>query len=150
MKFLIAGFGSIGRRHFRNLLAINERDIVFYRTKHSTLPDDELHGYPVDTSLEKALAHKPDGVIISNPTAMHLEVAVPAARAGCHILIEKPISHNMSRVDNLYSVLKKSGSKVLVGFQYRFHPTLQKIVSLIKDGAIGDPALAPTWGAGWC
>ena len=42
MKILIAGFGSIGRRHFHNLLALGERDILFYRSGRSTLPDDEL------------------------------------------------------------------------------------------------------------
>jgi glyceraldehyde-3-phosphate dehydrogenase/erythrose-4-phosphate dehydrogenase len=42
MKFLIAGFGSIGRRHFRNLLTLGERDIVFLRSKRSTLSDDEI------------------------------------------------------------------------------------------------------------
>ena len=42
MKFLIAGFGSIGRRHFRNLLALGERDILLYRSGKGTLPDDEL------------------------------------------------------------------------------------------------------------
>jgi predicted dehydrogenase len=147
MKFLIAGFGSIGRRHMRNLLNMGERDIIFYRTQHSTLPEDELSGFIVETNLEKALAHKPDAVIIANPTAMHLEIAIPALQAGCHILIEKPISHNMSRVDKLRSVAKTSKGKVLVGFQFRFHPTLQKIASLIRDGAIDEPLTAIAhWG----
>ena len=49
MKFLIAGFGSIGRRHMRNLLALGERDIVLYRSNRSTLPTDELADFPVET-----------------------------------------------------------------------------------------------------
>jgi Trk K+ transport system NAD-binding subunit len=51
MKFLIAGLGSIGRRHFRNLIALGEKDIVLLRTRKTTLPDDELAGYPVETDL---------------------------------------------------------------------------------------------------
>ena len=46
MKFLIAGFGSIGRRHLRNLLALGERDILLYRSHRSTLPDDEIARFP--------------------------------------------------------------------------------------------------------
>ena len=80
MKILIAGFGSIGRRHFRNLLALGERDILLYRTGRSTLPDDELEGLRVETDLEAALAHHPQAVIVANPTALHLDVAIPAAR----------------------------------------------------------------------
>ena len=51
MKFLIAGLGSIGRRHFRNLRALGETDILLYRTHRATLPDDELAGVPVETDL---------------------------------------------------------------------------------------------------
>ena len=92
MKFLIAGLGSIGRRHFRNLIALGEKDIVLLRTRKATLPDDELTGYPVETDLQEALQnHKPEAVIVANPTSMHLEVAIPAAEAGCHILLEKPV-----------------------------------------------------------
>src|SRR4030067_2518086 len=83
LKFLIAGLGSIGRRHLRNLLALGETDILLYRTGHSTLPDSDLQGIPVETDLDNALAHYPDGVIISNPTSLHLNVAIPAARQGC-------------------------------------------------------------------
>ncbi len=95
MKFLIVGFGSIGRRHFENLLSLGERDILFLRTYKSTLEDKDLADFQVETDLESALAHKPDAVIIANPSAFHLDAAIPAARQGCHILLEKPISHSM-------------------------------------------------------
>jgi len=127
MKFLIVGFGSIGRRHFRNLLSLGYEDIIFYRSHKSSLECDELEGFPVETSLESALAHEPDAVVVSNPTALHLDVAIPAAKAGCHILLEKPISHNMNRVAELQEAAEKSGSRILMGFQYRFHPGLRRI-----------------------
>src|SRR5690349_12225916 len=123
MKFLIAGLGSIGRRHFRNLISLGERDIVLLRSHRATLSDDELNGYPVETDLKEALSrHKPDAVIVSNPTALHLDVAIPAADAGCHILLEKPVSHSMDRLDALQTAAQKSGSRILVGFQFRYHP----------------------------
>src|ERR1043165_8813232 len=110
MKFLIAGLGSIGRRHFRNLIALGERDIVLLRTRKATLPDDELAGYPVEPDVDTALQrHPPDAVIVANPTAMHLEVAIPAAQAGCAILLEKPVSHSLDRLDALQDAAQKSG-----------------------------------------
>ena len=81
----------------------------------------ELADFPVETSLEKALDHKPDGVIIANPTALHLEIAIPAAQAGCSLLIEKPISHNLERIKELEDALASNGGQALVGFQFRFH-----------------------------
>ena len=166
MKFLMAGLGSIGRRHLRNLIALGERDIILYRTHRATLPDDELAAFLTETDLAAALdpstsspvpacpggqaraalaqagQAKPDAVIIANPTALHLEVAIPAAEAGCHILIEKPISHSLDRLDELEAALRRGGGKALVGFQFRFHPTLRKARQLLADGAIGCPLAA--------
>jgi len=138
MKTLIAGLGSIGRRHFRNLIALGETDIVLLRTRKATLPDDELAGYPVETDIHEAFQkHKPDAVIVGNPTSMHLDVAIPAAEAGCHILLEKPVSHSLERLDVLQRTAQKTGSKILVGFQFRYHPTLNKARELIQAGTLG-------------
>jgi predicted dehydrogenase len=153
MKILIAGLGSIGRRHLRNLITVGERDILLYRTHHSTLPEEELAPFPTETDLRTALAHKPDAVIISNPTSMHLQVAIPAAEAGCHLLIEKPISHSLDGLDELVRAVQHNGCRVLVGFQFRFHPGLQKAAELLGQRAIGRPLSARAhWGEylpGW-
>jgi predicted dehydrogenase len=153
MKFLISGLGSIGRRHFRNLLTLGEHDILLHRTHRATLPDDELTGFPVETDLQAALTHRPDAMIVSNPTALHLEVAIPAAQAGCHILMEKPVSHSLARVDELTAALKRGGGNCLVGFQFRFHPGLRQVKAWLDAGLIGTPLSARAhWGEylpGW-
>ena len=137
MKILIAGFGSIGRRHFQNLISLGEKEVIFLRSGKSTLDDQELAGYTVESDVDAALAHKPDGVIVANPTAHHLDVAIPAAQLGCHILLEKPPSHSMERIDQLEEAMVKSGSRVLVGFQFRYHPRFRIIKDWIDKGIIG-------------
>jgi predicted dehydrogenase len=138
MKFLVAGLGSIGRRHLRNLIALGENDIILLRTHKGTLPDDELAGYPVETDLTRSLQkHRPDAVIVANPTSMHLDIAIPAAEAGCHILLEKPVSHSLERLDILQKTAERSGSKILVGFQFRYHPTLDQARELIQSNVLG-------------
>ncbi len=137
MKFLLVGFGSIGRRHFQNLVTLGEKDILFYRTHQSTLDDTALADYQVEPDLVSALAQNPDAVIIANPTAYHLDAAIPAARQGCHILLEKPISHSMQRVEEFSKIVQESGSRVLVGFQFRYHPNLLKIKELLEGQKIG-------------
>lgn len=147
MKFLIAGFGSIGRRHLRNLRALGEEDILLYRTHHSTLPDDETAGVLVETSLDRALAHHPDAVIIANPTALHMEVAIPAAEAGCHILMEKPIADSLGKVDHLRAALVGGKCQLLVGFQFRYHPVLRQVKAWLENGLIGNPySFRAHWG----
>jgi predicted dehydrogenase len=153
MKILICGLGSIGRRHLHNLQALGGNEISLYRTGRSTLPEAELIGLPVERDLAAALAQRPQAVIISNPTSLHLEVAIPAAEAGCHLLLEKPVSHSLERLDELQAAVQRGGGQVLVGFHFRHHPSLQKAASLIASGAIGKPLSAHAhWGEylpGW-
>jgi predicted dehydrogenase len=137
MRFLIAGLGSVGRRHLRNLLSLGERDIILFRTGKSTLPEDELQGLPVEHDLDVALGRRPDAVIVANPTALHLDVAIPAAEAGCDLLIEKPVSHSMERVADLQRAVERGGGRVLIGYQYRFHPGLRQLKAWVDSAAIG-------------
>lgn len=137
MKTLICGVGSIGRRHLSNLRALGETEFVLLRSHQSTLTDGELNGIPTEIEIRAALAHQPDAVIVSNPTALHLDVAIPAAQAGCAILLEKPISHDMQQVDELKHALEGNGNRLLIGFQFRFHLVLRKVRELILKNEIG-------------
>ena len=137
MRFLIAGLGSIGRRHLKNLLTLGQNNVLLLRSKLSTLPDEELDGIPVEFDLQRALAFQPNAVIISNPTALHLDIAIPAAQAGCSIFLEKPISNTMERIPELESAVESGGGKIFVGFQFRFHPGLQKIKEILENSEIG-------------
>jgi predicted dehydrogenase len=148
MRFLISGLGSIGRRHLKNLAALGQNDIVLHRTGKSTLPNDELTKYPAESDLNEAFERwSPDAVIVANPTALHLDVAIPAAQAGCSLLLEKPISHTLDGVDKLQAALEAGGGNVLVGFQFRFHPGLQHAARLLREHVIGNPiSVRAHWG----
>jgi len=137
MRFLIVGLGSIGRRHLKNLSALGQTDIILLRSRANYPPDDELSKFPVVTDIHSALEKKPDAVIISNPTALHLEVAIPAAQSGCPLLLEKPLSHNLNGTEQLRKIVRENRLTVLVGFQFRFHPGLQKIKEIISNQEIG-------------
>jgi predicted dehydrogenase len=153
MRILIAGLGSIGRRHLRNLLDAGEQDILLYRTGRSTLPDEKLADLPVYHDLDEALRQEPQAVIISNPTALHLDVAIPAAEAGCHLLIEKPVSHNLERLEQFQTIAQQNEVRILVGYHFRLHPGLQLTRQLLDTGAIGRPlTVRAHWGEylpGW-
>ncbi len=139
MKFLIAGLGSIGRRHLNNLLALGQKDIVLYRTNKSTLGDDGLQGFPAECEIQKALRHKPDAVIISNPTALHMDIAIPAATDGCALFIEKPLASSPDDLMQLEDILKEKGNIVFSAYQFRFNPGLRKIDQLLHDRIFGEP-----------
>lgn len=144
---LIAGLGSVGRRHLANLRALGWTRIRAYRTGRSTLDAADLASILVDDDLSAALARKPIAVIVSNPTALHMPVALAAARAGSHLLIEKPLSHDLDHVSELQDAVALHGLTVLMGFQFRFNPGLRQIKAWIESGAIGTVVSAQVhWG----
>jgi predicted dehydrogenase len=167
MKVLIAGLGSIGQRHVRNLRRLlgDAVTILAWRTQRSThVLDDQMTIHPdtnvehcynlqVFFSMEEALRHQPDIVFVTNPTSLHLSVALVAAEAGCHLFIEKPLSHSLAGLERLTSLVEEKALCVMVGFQFRFHPGLRLVKRLLLEGAIGPVVSAHAhWGEylpGW-
>jgi predicted dehydrogenase len=146
-EILVAGLGSIGRRHVARLRALGWSHIRLYRTGLSTLSETELAGLPVDRDLSAALGRQPLAVIVSNPSALHVPLALEAARAGAHLFIEKPLSNDLTGVADLESLVSARALTVLVGFQLRFNPGLRKVAEWLRAGAIGTVVSAQVhWG----
>ncbi len=126
MKFLICGLGSIGQRHYRNLLTLGEKDLIVFRTGKGSSEFVEKfiaeHQPKIFTDLKEALAEKPDVALVANPTSLHIPVALEAARAGCHLFIEKPLSDSMEGVDELEQEVTRQGRIAYVAYNLRFHP----------------------------
>lgn len=137
MKILIAGLGSIGRRHLKNLHSMGIRQLAAVTRHRCTLPPDALPAHLTFETLEAALEWRPDAVFVCNPTALHLETALLAAQAGCHLFLEKPVSHTLAGLDKLDELAREKNLKVQTGFQFRFHPVFQRIKKRLEDGTIG-------------
>ncbi|MCU0348554.1 MAG: Gfo/Idh/MocA family oxidoreductase [Saprospiraceae bacterium] len=154
MKILIVGFGSIGKRHFDNLVALGYRDFQVLTSQDLTAFED-LHRLRLckEINLNDALAKRPDVVFVCNPTALHLETALAAAEAGCSIFLEKPVSHNLVGLEKLAALAEVKQLKIQVGFQWRYHGVLRGIRSAIAEGKIGRPVAAHAhwgeWLPGW-
>lgn len=137
ISFLIIGLGSIGKRHLRNLASLGIGDITVVSEDIFVQPGEELPDFNRAPNLSKALERNYTAAIIASPTAFHLEGALQAAMAGCHLFIEKPISHSMDGIRTLTQVVNQRKLIVQVGFQFRFHPALLKIKEWIDEGVIG-------------
>ncbi|HEY6552674.1 MAG TPA: Gfo/Idh/MocA family oxidoreductase [Vicinamibacteria bacterium] len=146
---LVIGAGSVGTRHAQNLGALGFEDLLFYRTGHGA-PQREGRS---TTDLDEALALQPAAALVCNPTALHVETALLAARSGCHLFIEKPVSHALDGLDALAAEVAARRLVVLVGYQFRFHPGLRRVKEWLAEGAIGEVTSARArWGEylpGW-
>jgi predicted dehydrogenase len=93
-------------------------------------------------SLEDALAERPDALFITNPNHLHLSLAMAAAREGCHLFLEKPVSHALEGVDDLIEIVERKNLVAFVAYQFRFHPGLQLIKARLEAGDLGYLAAA--------
>jgi predicted dehydrogenase len=89
------------------------------------------------SNLDDALSERPNAVFVTNPNTLHMPVALAAARAGCHLFIEKPISHTLDGLDELCGLVHQKGLVVFVAYQFRFHPGLQLLKKMIDNGQFG-------------
>jgi UDP-N-acetyl-2-amino-2-deoxyglucuronate dehydrogenase len=76
-------------------------------------------------------------VNVCTPSGLHAEHGVAAARAGIHVLVEKPIDTTLEKADALVEACDRNGVKLGVIYQSRFLPAVQKIKRAIDEGRLG-------------
>ena len=137
-RFLVVGCGSIGKRHIRNLLGLGNRDIVAFDVAAERRKDvTATLGIATVDDLRLAWEQRPEVCLITTPTSWHLPLALEAAERGCHLFIEKPLSHNWEGVERLLDTVRRKNLVTLVGCNLRFRPGLRKVKNLLAERAIG-------------
>ncbi len=135
MKLLVIGCGSIGRRHAANAALFAEA-AVFDRVAAAA---DGL-GLRCFDDLAAALDWGADGVVVAVPHDAHIEVAARALEAGSHLLIEKPIAHQLAGLDDFLARAEALDRKVRVVCNMRFHPGPAALKASLAE--IGRPLFA--------
>jgi predicted dehydrogenase len=138
MKALVLGCGSIGTRHLHNLraLAVPALAVVEPDATRRARAAAEA-GAAAFADLDAGLAWRPDLAVVATPTAGHAAAALRAARAGCHLFVEKPLSHTPEGLAELAAEAEARGLVTLVGCNMRFHPGPARVKALIDGGAVG-------------
>lgn len=139
-RFLIVGLGSIGRRHLTNLAAMHP-DAHFTVLRHRG-GEDELTsklGARIVTSLDDIQGEAFDLVVVSSPSANHIDVLPRLIAEGHNLLVEKPIVTSLEDCDALTAALKQAPASVRVsGFNFRHIPSLVLLRDHVRDGRLGN------------
>jgi predicted dehydrogenase len=92
--------------------------------------------------LEAVLARDDvDAVTIATPPYAHAPVSIAAARAGKHVLCEKPFALDVVEAEEMLAVAERAGVTHLVGHEFRWAPERAVVGRAIAEGAIGEPRL---------
>lgn len=145
LNFGIVGAGVIGPTHAAAIGTLEEAQLVAVADPVAAAAARmaERFGVRAYPSLSAMLtAERLDVVNICTPSGMHREAAIEAMRAGCHVIVEKPIEITVERIDEMLRVQEEMGVKLAVIFQHRFDPAAQQVHALMQEGAFGRPVLA--------
>jgi UDP-N-acetyl-2-amino-2-deoxyglucuronate dehydrogenase len=105
---------------------------------------------PIYTDLKKALERPDvDMVIITTPSGAHLEPAVAAAKAGKHVVVEKPLEITPERCDRIIEACDQNGVKLCTIFPSRFHDANVTLKGAVESGRFGRLTLGETTCKWW-
>lgn len=80
---------------------------------------------------------RPDVAVIVTPHPLHETMAIDCLRAGCHVLLEKPMAVAVSQADRIIAEAEAAGRVLAINFQHRFRAVIERARALIEEGAIG-------------
>lgn len=92
-------------------------------------------------SVEEVRQSDIDAVYIATPVNLHAQQVLAAARAGKHVLCEKPLGLDLAEAQSMVECCEKAGVKLGVGLMMRFHAHHRAAMDLLKSGKLGTPVL---------
>jgi predicted dehydrogenase len=147
--FAIVGCGMIARFHVRALAEVPGARVAALVSRSADsarkLAGEAGLSCECYTDLSAALA-RPDvhAVIVTTPSGAHLEPAVAAARAGKHVVVEKPLEVNTARCDEIIDTCDRHGVRLAVIFPSRFADANRVLKGAVESGRFGRLTLGET------
>jgi predicted dehydrogenase len=123
------------------VVAIGSRDVERARAVAGRHGIARVHG-----SYEALLADPDvDAVYIPLPNHLHAEWTIAAARAGKHVLCEKPLAMTASEAQRMIEACRAEGVTLMEAFMYRLHPSWVAVRALVASGRIGRLTAVSSW-----
>ncbi len=123
------------------VVAIASRDLERARAVAEQLGIPKAHA-----SYEALLAdHEIDAVYIPLPNHLHAEWTIAAARAGKHVLCEKPLALTAADAERMIEATRTQGVRLMEAFMYRLHPSWEAVRELVAAGRIGRLSAVQSW-----
>lgn len=136
----LAGLGTMGRNHLRNLVARDDVRLVAVADPLEGAQTGALDAAPGAVAFADPLAmlaeEQLDAVIIAAPTSLHHAVASVAMERGVAALVEKPLARTVEEGLDLVRAAERHGTLLQVGHIERFNPAVQELGRRLRDGAL--------------
>ena len=138
--FGIIGFGSIAGHHLKAINDLEHAHVVAVSTRNTSklAVNKNLEGIKIYSDCDQ-LINDPevDAVSICTPSGFHLEPALKAARAGKHVIVEKPLEIDIERSKEIIAACEKHHVKLACVFQNRYSEDYMKLRKTVDRGDLG-------------
>lgn len=144
-KFGVVGTGMISEFHAQAFAAMEGAELVaaFDRSSERVESFAKKYSCTSYSDLDSFLAHEDlDIVTICTPSGSHLDPALAAARAGKHLIVEKPLDVTVAKIDEMQRVCKENGVQLISILPRRFYGSTRVLKSAIDEGRFGKLTLA--------
>ena len=146
LNVALIGAGRIGRLHAENLAyRIPQANLVGVADIFVEAAQQVAETYRVPEAVQdyQDLLARPDviAVVVCSATDTHARMIEEAAQAGKHIFCEKPIDHDLGKIDRALAAVDRAGIKLQIGFNRRFDPNFKRVHDLVAQGRVGQPRL---------
>ena len=141
---LVVGGGSIGERHVRCFLKTNECDVSVCEMD-AAKRDKLAKTYAVKQAypdFDKVPLDRFQVVVVACPAPFHMPQSLAAARAGCHVLCEKPLSDKPEGIQELIDTVRAKKLVAATAFTMRSVSAIRRLKQVIDEGTIGTARLA--------
>ena len=136
--FALVGCGAVGRKR---AAALSGARLLYACDLEAPRAADLARTAPGCQAVTDpaVVLHDPavDAVIVSTLNASLGPISLAAVRAGKHVLVEKPGALTADELREVQNAAARSGVRVRLGYNHRFHPALQKSRELVDAGAVG-------------
>ncbi len=152
VKVGIIGCGKVSHLHAQALKNIPEAvfTCAFSRDINKAGTFAEKYSVKAYSDIDEMIEGKDvEAVIICTPHPNHAEMAIKAAKAGVHILIEKPLASSLEDCDAMIKAAKENNAIIGMVCQRRFYTPVQRVRNAIDEGKIGKPILSTVNMLGW-
>jgi len=139
LTFALIGCGDIAQSELDSILKIPHASvsIVMDSRLEYAKAFGQKNSLPFTDSYEEVLASMADVVVLAVPHYLHRDLALKAAAAGKHIVLEKPIATNHQDALDIITASKKAGIQLSIAYVQRYNPIHQKARELVRNGALG-------------
>lgn len=140
----VIGLGKMGKLHLMNAVRVKGVSVaaVADKTGKNRKYAEKYHVKAYDDYRKLIDAEKLDAVIISLPNFLKKECIFYAAEHDLDIFLDKPLSRNLAEGEEICRKVEKENVRLMVGVNYRYFDSVQKLKNTLDDGKIGDVVIA--------